>query len=124
MGSTIRKLSAIAAIAATSSAMAETPQDKELRACLTAAYTKHLQAKTALFSSMGRESGKGGIPQFTIDFYMSQRRLDETYCLEYARCTVVFTKPPAELAGVIAGTQFSSCLADEAKEGAEEGDNK
>jgi hypothetical protein len=97
MGSTIRKLSAIAAIAATSSAIAETPQDKELRACLTAAYTKHLQAKTALFSSVGIEVGKGGIPQLTIDFFMSQRRLDETYCLEYARCTVAFTKPPLSL---------------------------
>jgi hypothetical protein len=77
-------------------------------------------SQDALFSSIG----KGGIPQLTIDFYMSQRRLDETYCLEYARCTVAFTKPAAERAGIIAGTQFSSCLADEAKEGAEEGDNK
>ena len=124
MGSAIRKLLTMAAIAAASSAMAETPQDKELRACLTAAYTKHLQAKNALFSSMGHEIGKGGMPQLTIDFYMSQRRLDETYCLEYARCAVAFTNPAAELSGVIAGTQFASCLADEANEGAEKEDNK
>jgi hypothetical protein len=54
MSSTIRRLSAIAAIAATSSAMAETPQDKELRACLTAAYTKHLQAKTHFFQALAK----------------------------------------------------------------------
>jgi hypothetical protein len=59
MSSTIRRLSAIAAIAATSSAMAETPQDKELRACLTAAYTKHLQAKTHFFQALA----KAGYPK-------------------------------------------------------------
>jgi hypothetical protein len=123
MGS-IRNLSAIAAMAVTSGAMAETPHDTELRACLTAAYTKHIQAKNALFSSVGIGAGTGGIPQLTIDFYMSQRRLDETYCSEYARCVVAFTKPATELAGVVAGTQFSGCLAEEAKEGADADDKK
>jgi hypothetical protein len=115
MASTIRNLFAIVAIAVTPSAMAETPQEKELLACLTAAATKHLQAKTTLFSSVGKDR----LPQLTIDFYMSQRRLDETYCLEYAQCNVAFAKPSAELAGIVAGTQFASCLAEEAKEGAD-----
>jgi hypothetical protein len=115
MARIIRNLIAMMSMAAASGAMADTPNKDELRACLTAAATKHLQAKTVLFSSIS----KAGIPQLTIDFYLSQRRLDETYCSEYARCVVAFTKPATELAGIVAGTQFSGCLADEAKEGAD-----
>jgi hypothetical protein len=120
----MRYLWAIVAIAATSSAMAETPNDKELRACLTEVVTNHVKAKAALFSSTGLEIGKGGIPQLTIDFYMKQRRLDETYCMQYARCVVTFTKPPENLADTIAGTHFASCLADEAAEGTQSGDQE
>jgi hypothetical protein len=124
MGSTIRKLSAMAVIAATSSAMAETPNNDELRACLTAAMTSHVKTKAVFFASNGGDISKGTMPQLTIEYFMALRRLDETYCLEYARCVVAFTKPAANLAGIVAGTQFSGCLTDEAKEGAEEGDNK
>jgi hypothetical protein len=120
MDSTIRNLSVIAAIAVTSSAMAETPNNDELRACLTAAVTSHVKAKAAFFASNGGDVSKGTMPQLTIEYFMALRRLDETYCLEYARCVVAFTKPAANLAGIVAGTQFSGCLADEAKEGAEE----
>jgi hypothetical protein len=122
MAKTIRSLVTIVALAATPSATAATPQENELLACLTAAATRHLQAKTALFSSAGLGTGKGGIPQLTVDFYMSQRRIDETYCLEYARCNVAFTKPSVELAGIVAGAQFASCLAEEAKEGTDADD--
>jgi hypothetical protein len=42
MASTLRNAFAIVAIDAASSAMAETPNNDEVRACLTAAATKHL----------------------------------------------------------------------------------
>jgi hypothetical protein len=118
MANIIRSLLTIVAVAVTPSATAATPQEKELLACLTAAATKHLQAKTALLSNVGKDR----LTQLTVDFYMSRRRIDETYCLEYARCNVVFTKPSAELAGIVAGTQFASCLAEEAKEGTDADD--
>ena len=105
----MRHLWAIVAIAATSSAMAETPNDKELGACLTTALTNYTKAKLAF----------GATPSLTIEYYMAQRRLEETYCMQYARCVVAFSKPSEKLAGIVAGTQFASCLADEAAERAE-----
>ena len=116
----MRHLWAIVAIAATSSAMAETPDDKELRACLTEVVTNSAKAKIALWN----DANKGPIPSLTIDYYMALRRLEETYCMQYARCVVTFTKPPGNLADIVAGTQFASCLADEAAEGAQSGDQE
>jgi hypothetical protein len=107
----MRHLWAIVAIAATSSAMAETPNDKELRACLTEAMANYAKAKVA---AIGATRGA-----LTIDYYMAGRRFEEAYCVEYARCVVTFTKPAENLIGVVAGTQFASCLADEAAERAE-----
>jgi hypothetical protein len=98
--------------------MAETPNDKELRACLTEVMTNHVKAKADFYAS------RGAIPSLTIDFYMTQRRLEETYCMQYARCVVTFTKPLGNLADVVADTQLASCLADEASEGAESGDHE
>jgi hypothetical protein len=107
----MRHLWAIVALAATSSAMAETPNDKELSVCLTEAMTNYTKAKVAAFVA-----SRGTL---TIDYYMSERRLEEAYCVEYARCAVTLTKPAENLASIVAGTQFASCLADEAAERAE-----
>ena len=112
----MRHLWAIVAIAATSSAMAETPNDKELSACLTAALTNYTKAKLAFFASKGGDVSK----ELSVDYYMAGRRLEEAYCVEYARCVVTFTKPAENVAGIVAGTQFAKCLADEAAERAEE----
>ena len=103
----MRHLWAIVAIAATSSAMAETPNDKELRACLTEAMANYGKAKVAAGASRGA---------LTIDYYMAERRLEETYCMQYARCVVTFSKPAENLAGIVAGSEFARCLADEAAE--------
>jgi hypothetical protein len=112
----MRHLWAILGIAVTFGAMAETPNDRELRSCLTAAMTDYAKAKVAFFASKGGDVSKGTMPSLTIDYFMTKRRLEEAYCAEYVRCVVAFNKPPDNLAGMVAGTQFASCLADEAAE--------
>jgi hypothetical protein len=113
MGSTMRHLWAIVTIAVTSSAMAETPNDKDLRACLTEALTSYTKAQLAF------DASRGAKPSLTIDYYMAKRRLEETYCVQYARCVVAGTNIPVNFADMVAGTQFASCLADEAAERAQ-----
>lgn len=106
----MRHLWAIVAIAATSSAMAETPNDKVLRACLTEALTNYTKAQVAF------DASRGATPSLTIDYYMAKRRLEETYCVQYARCVVTGTNIPEKFADTVAGTQFAKCLEDEAEE--------
>jgi hypothetical protein len=113
----MRHLWIIVAIAASSSAMAETPNDNAvLRACLTEALTNYTKAKVAFFASKGGDVAKGTMPSLTIEYYLAERRLEEAYCVQYARCVVAGTNIPPNFVDTVAGTQFAGCLADEAEE--------
>jgi outer membrane protein W len=115
--STMRHLWVIVAITASSGTMAETPTDNAvLRACLTEVMTNYAKAKFAFYASKGADVTKGTMPSLTIDYYLAERRLEEAYCVQYARCVVTGTNIPPSLADTVAGTQFASCLADEAAE--------
>jgi hypothetical protein len=104
----------IVTIAATSSAMAQTPNETaEFHVCRTDAMTNYAKAKAAAFDASKKA--------LTIDYYMAERRLEETYCMQYTRCVVTFTNPTENLAGVVAGTEFGRCLADEAAKRAQLG---
>jgi hypothetical protein len=72
--------------------------------CLAAALSDYVKTNTALLASAGAN--------FTVETRLSQRRLEEQYCVGVARCRV--GDSPAmrlPLAAV-----FSSCLDEEAKE--------
>jgi hypothetical protein len=94
--------------------MADTPNETaEYHVCLDDAMSNYAKAKAAVFDASKKA--------LTIDYYMAERRLEETYCMQYARCVVAFTKPAENLAGVAAGTEFGRCLADEAAKRAQLG---
>jgi len=101
----MRHLWAIVPLLATSfSAVAETPADKARAECLTNALKEHANAGVALYASQGLFT--------SVNDVMARRHLDESYCLQYARCVVVGTKSPESAMGV----EFSKCLDDEAEE--------
>jgi hypothetical protein len=110
----MRHLWAIVVLAATSGALAETPDDKALKACLFDALMNYTKAKVAFDASRGSSP-----TQHTIDYYMARRRLEEGYCVQYSHCVVVGTHIPENLVDMVAGVEFAKCLDDEAAERAE-----
>jgi hypothetical protein len=110
----MRNLWAIVALAITSSALAETPADKALKACLFDALTNYTKAKLAF------DASRGATPmQQTIDYYMARRRLEEGYCVQYSHCVVASAHIPENFVDMVAGVEFAKCLDDEAAERAE-----
>jgi hypothetical protein len=78
VGRPMRHLWAIVVLAATSGVLAETPDDKALKACLLDALPNYAKAKLAF------DASRGSTPmQQTIDYYMARRRLEEGYCVQY-----------------------------------------
>ena len=91
------------AIAYWAAAMAQQPdRSKPARAefaCLTSAREDFQNAKLALLK---------GPPQMNMEALVSERRLEETYCLRIARCVArTETGPGADLQAPI---DFSNCL--------------
>jgi len=66
--------------------MAHTPNETaEFHVCRTDAMTYCAKAKAAAFDASKKA--------LTIDYHMAERRLEETYCMQYTRCVVTFTNP-------------------------------
>jgi hypothetical protein len=115
----MRLLFVVVAIFALSGAMAKTTKnDPVLMACLTDALMNYTNAKLKLSNPSG-DMESPTLPPLTIQFFLAQRRLEEAYCVQYARCVMAGGNAD-ELSGEFAGTQFSKCLDDEAQERAKE----
>ncbi len=75
-------------------------------ACATAAFMEYNKANVALLT--------GASPIMSVEAQVAQRRLQESYCLQYARC---FAGDPAnQSAGMQYALEFSQCLEEEALE--------
>ena len=109
LGSPMRHFWTVAVLAATSSAMAETPNDKILRACLTEALTNYSKARVDF------DANRGATPPLTIEYLIAKRRLVETYCVQFAGCLVTGSNIPEKFGDVVAGVQFAKCLEEEAE---------
>lgn len=79
-------------------------QDAVTTACIAAAFKQYNAANVAILQSAA--------PILTIEASIAQRRLQERYCLEFARCVV--SSIPPQSAAIPAAAAFSSCLKDEA----------
>jgi hypothetical protein len=80
-------------------------RDDATTACILAAFKQYNAANLAIL--------QGASPIMTIEATVAQRRLQEQYCLSYARC-VVAGIPPSAVAIPLAAS-FSECLHDEAR---------
>ena len=86
----------VAALAVSSSAVAETAAEKAQKDCDLNAYKAYLAASIALY-----ERDQSG----SIDGVIAKRRLMEGYCVQFVRC---LNAPE-----IAAGAMFSKCLDDE-----------
>jgi hypothetical protein len=109
-------LQAIAVLVAMSSSVmagddAKTAQSNPTRdACVSAAATAYLTANAALVS---RATSTG---LMSIEDVIAQRRLQESYCKQFAGCIAVNISPNPSLSDMTNRAMFASCLDDEAKE--------
>ena len=99
---------AFAFAAACSSAAA---QQSELD-CAVSAFTDYTKTKLALLLQA---------PLPSVETQISERRLEEQYCLQYAKCLLAgqikeMKEPNDHTIGWMFSTSFSSCLRDEALE--------
>jgi hypothetical protein len=84
-----------------------TPQETAQTQCITVAYTNYNKAKLAMFQTVDISPSVGQI--------IAERRLQEQYCLQFARCMMV-ANTNGQLAGLQFASFFDSCLRDEALE--------
>jgi hypothetical protein len=71
--------------------------------CVGAAYSSFAKANTAIL--------RAGTPLMSVDAVVEQRRLEENYCMNVARCTVANAVDSIPYRGA-----FSACLRDMAME--------
>jgi hypothetical protein len=85
-------------------------QNAEQKACAVAAYTEYNKANLALLTQ--------SLPVMSVEATIAQRRLQEKYCSEFARCisSGVPAGLPAETSNMAYAATFSGCLRREALE--------
>jgi hypothetical protein len=81
-------------------------QDTTPKACIAAAFKDYNKANLALLT--------GRIPLMSVESTISQRRLQEQYCLRLARCVIGDLDNPSLNLPYLA--EFSSCLREESLE--------
>jgi hypothetical protein len=81
-------------------------QNTEQKACAVAAYTEYNKANLALLTH--------SLPIMSVEATIAQRRLQEKYCLDFARC--ISAGLPAETSSMAYSAAFSGCLRAEALE--------
>jgi hypothetical protein len=82
------------------------PKALAQNACATAAFEDYNRANVALLTQAA--------PILSIDQTIQQRRLEEQYCLRFARCIV--GDPTTSSLGLMFTMKFSSCLETESLE--------
>jgi hypothetical protein len=79
-----------------------------MNACGKAAFTDYNNKNLELSQSAG------AFPLKTVETILAQRRLQEDFCLKFARCVV--GDPAEQSLDIPFRAEFGSCLDDEAKE--------
>ena len=88
--------------------LSPTARDVAQNQCANLAFTSYQKADLAL------DQQQGTAPLPSIDRQIARRRLQEQFCLQFARCTLPAGTP--EASALALETLFSTCLRDEALE--------
>jgi hypothetical protein len=86
-----------------------TARERAQNQCAAAAFGDYNKATLALFQAQGTSA----LP--SIEQIVTKRRLQEQYCLRFAKCTLTTNTIP-QLVAMEYSTSFDSCLRDEALE--------
>jgi hypothetical protein len=86
-----------------------TARERAQNQCATAAFGDYNKATLALFQAQGTA------PLPSVEQIVAKRRLQEQYCLEFAKCMLTASGNP-QLVAIEYSTLFDSCLRDEALE--------